>query len=51
MFRNEPDIRDAGAHVVVTLRGELDIDSAADLGAVLSEAGPVPQVIADLSDM
>lgn len=38
MFSNEPAIRDDGAHVVVMLRGELDIANAADLGTVLSEA-------------
>ena len=31
MFSSEPAIRDDGAHVVVTLRGELDIANAADL--------------------
>ena len=52
MFSNEPAIRDDGAHVVVTLRGELDIANAADLGAVLSEAvARNPHVIADLSDL
>ena len=52
MFGNEPAIRDDGAHVVVMLRGELDIANAADLGAVLSEAvARNPHVIADLSDL
>ena len=52
MLSNEPAIRDDGAHVVVTLRGELDIATAADLGAVLSEAAARnPHVIADLSDL
>ena len=52
MFSSEPAIRDDGAHVVVTLRGELDIANAADLGAVLSEAvARNPHVIADLSDL
>jgi anti-anti-sigma factor len=52
MFSNEPAIRDDGAHVVDTLRGELDIANAADLGAVLSEAvARNPHVIADLSDL
>jgi anti-sigma B factor antagonist len=52
MFGSEPAIRDDGAHVVVTLRGELDIANAADLGAVLSEAvARNPHVIADLSDL
>jgi anti-anti-sigma factor len=52
MFSSEPAIRDDGAHVVVTLRGELDIADAADLGAVLSEAvARNPHVIADLSDL
>ena len=52
MFSNEPAIRDDGAHVVVMLRGELDIANAADLGAVLSEAvARNPHVIADLSDL
>ena len=52
MFSNEPAIRDDGAHVVVTLRGELDIANAADLGAVLSEAvARNPHVVADLSDL
>jgi anti-anti-sigma factor len=52
MFSNEPAIRDDGAHVVVTLRGELDIANAADLGAVLSAAvARNPHVIADLSDL
>ena len=52
MFSNEPAIRDEGAHVVVTLRGELDIANAADLGAVLSEAvAHSPHVFADLSDL
>ncbi len=32
MLSNEPAIRDSGAHVVVTLRGELDNANAADLG-------------------
>lgn len=51
MSSNEPAIRDDGAHVV-TLRGELDIANAADLGAVLSEAvARNPHVIADLSDL
>jgi anti-anti-sigma regulatory factor len=49
MFSNEPAIRDDGAHVVVMLRGELDIANAADLGAVLSEAvARNLHVIADL---
>jgi anti-sigma B factor antagonist len=52
MFSNEPAIRDDGAHVVVTLRGELDIASAADLRTVLSEVvARNPHVIADLSDL
>ena len=52
MLSNEPAIRDDGAHVVVTLRGELDVANAADLGAVLSEAvARNPHVIADLSDL
>jgi len=52
MLSNEPAIREDGAHVVVTLRGELDIANAADLGAVLSEAvARNPHVIADLSDL
>ena len=52
MFSNEPAIRDDGAHVVVTLRGELDVANAADLGAVLSKAvARNPYVIADLSDL
>jgi anti-anti-sigma factor len=52
MFSSEPAIRDDGAHIVVTLRGELDIANAADLGAVLSEAvARNPHVIADLSDL
>src|SRR5437868_15343748 len=52
MFSNEPAIRDDGAHVVVMLRGELDIANAADLGAVLSKAvARNPHVIADLSDL
>ena len=52
MFSNEPAIRDDGAHVVVILRGELDIANAADLGTVLSEAvARNPYVIADLSDL
>jgi anti-sigma B factor antagonist len=52
MFSNEPAIRDDGAHVLVTLRGELDIANAADLRAVLSEAvARNPHVIADLSDL
>ena len=52
MFSNEPAIRDDGAHVVVMLRGELDIANAADLGAVLSEAvARNPNVVADLSDL
>ena len=52
MFSNEPAIRDDGAHVVVMLRGELDIAKAADFGAVLSEAvARNPHVIADLSDL
>ena len=52
MFSSEPAIRDDGAHVVVMLRGELDIANAADLGAVLSEAvARNPHVIADLSDL
>ena len=52
MFSNEPAIRDDGAHVVVILRGELDIANAADLRAVLSEAvARNPHVIADLSDL
>lgn len=52
MLSNEPAIRDDGAHAVVTLRGELDIANAADLGAVLSEAvARNPHVIADLSDL
>jgi anti-sigma B factor antagonist len=52
MFSNEPGIRDDGAHVLVTLRGELDIANAADLRAVLSEAvARNPHVIADLSDL
>ena len=52
MLSNEPAIRDDGAHVVVTLRGELDIANAADLEAVLSEAAARnPHVIADLSDL
>ena len=51
MFSSEPAIRDDGAYVV-TLRGELDIANAADLGAVLSEAvARNPHVIADLSDL
>jgi anti-anti-sigma factor len=50
MGSNEPAIRDVGAHVVVTLRGELDIADAADLGAVVWEAvARDPHVIADLS--
>ena len=49
MFSSEPAIRDDGVHVVVILRGELDIANAADLGAVLSEAvAGNPHVIADL---
>ena len=49
MFSSEPAIRDDGAHVVVILRGELDIANAADLRAVLSEAvARNPHVIADL---
>ena len=52
MFSNAPAIRDDGAHVVVTLRGELDIADAADLRAVVSEAvARNPHVIADLSDL
>ena len=52
MLSNEPAIRDDGAHVVVMLRGELDIANAADLGVVLSEAvARNPHVIADLSDL
>ena len=52
MFSNEPAIGDDGAHVVVMLRGELDIANAADLGTVLSEAvARNPHVIADLSDL
>ena len=52
MFSNESAIREDGAHVVVTLRGELDIANAADLGAVLWEAvARNPHVIADLSDL
>jgi len=52
MFGSELAIRDEGAHVVVMLRGELDIANAADLGAVLSEAvARNPHVIADLSDL
>src|SRR4029077_89666 len=52
MFGSEPAIRDDGVHVVVILRGELDIADAADLGAVLSEAvARNPHVIADLSDL
>jgi anti-sigma B factor antagonist len=52
MFSNEPAIRDDGAHVLVTLRGELDIANAADLRAVLSDAvARNPHVIADLSDL
>ena len=52
MFSSEPAIRDHGAHVIVMLRGELDIANAADLGAVLSEAvARNPHVIADLSDL
>ena len=52
MFSSEPAIRDDGAHVVVMLRGELDIANAADLGAVLSEAvAGNPHVIADLPDL
>lgn len=52
MSSNEPAIRDDGAHVVVILRGELDIANAADLGTVLSEAvARNPHVIVDLSDL
>jgi anti-anti-sigma factor len=52
MFSSEPAIRDEGAHVVVMLRGELDIANAAGLRAVLSEAvARNPRVIADLSDL
>jgi anti-sigma B factor antagonist len=52
MLSNEPAIRDDGAYLVVTLRGELDIANASDLGAVLSEAvARNPHVIADLSDL
>lgn len=52
MLSIEPAIRDDAAHVVVTLRGELDIANAADLRAVLSEAvARNPHVIADLSDL
>jgi anti-sigma B factor antagonist len=52
MLSKQPAIRDDGAHVVVTLRGELDIANVADLGAVLSEAvARNPHVVADLSDL
>ena len=52
MFSSKPAIRDDGVHVVVALRGELDIANAADLGAVLWEAvARNPHVIADLSDL
>jgi len=52
VFSNEPAIRDDGTHVVVTLRGELDLANVGDLGAVLSEAvARNPHVIADLSDL
>ena len=53
MGSNKPAIRDVGAHVVVTLRGELDIADAADLGAVVWEEAVArnPHVIADLSDL
>src|SRR5690348_14502908 len=52
MLSKQPAIRDDGAHVLVTLRGELDIANAADLRAVLSEAvARNPHVVADLSDL
>ena len=52
MFSNEPAIRDDGPHVVVMLRGELDIANAADLRAVLWKGVERKlHVIADLSDL
>jgi len=52
MFGNKSAICDDGAHVVVALRGELDIADAAGLGAVVWGAVACnPHVIADLSDL
>ena len=52
MLSKQSAIRDDGAHVLVTLRGELDIANVADLRAVLSEAvARNPHVVADLSDL
>ncbi len=50
MFRVDLRTRESGGHVVVELRGELDLADAADVAAALAAVGACgPQIIVDLA--
>jgi anti-sigma B factor antagonist len=52
MFSVDLSTRECGGHVVVALRGELDIaDAAAVAAALAAVAAREPQIIVDLSDL
>jgi anti-sigma B factor antagonist len=52
MFSVDLSTRECGSHMVVTLRGELDIaDAAAVAAALAAVAAREPQIIVDLSDL
>ena len=50
MFNVDLTTRECGGHVVVALRGELDLADAADVTAALAEAAArAPEIIVDLT--
>jgi anti-sigma B factor antagonist len=52
MFSVDLSTRECGGHVIVGLRGELDIADAAEVAAALAAvAARQPQIIVDLSDL
>ena len=52
MFSMDVGSHECGGHVVVALRGELDLVYAADVGAALRMiAGRQPRIIAELGDL
>jgi anti-sigma B factor antagonist len=52
MFSVDLSTRECGGHVVVALRGKLDIADAAEVAAALAAvAAREPQIIVDLSDL
>jgi anti-sigma B factor antagonist len=52
MFSVDLSTRDCGGHVVVALRGELDMADAAEVAAALAAvAAREPQIIVDLADL